>query len=572
MSCPPDERLLLAADGGGEAGEVRRHAAGCARCRDRLEALAALESLLAEADPLDPDLASRLLAIPDRAGRPLAPMALVAASLAAAALLSGLALWLHAADRRPDRSTVVARPPTAPRAAPAPETAAAPERGPAAGAPTSPPGAGPAPEPGVADLGREDLGRLARIARGPDAARAREAVVRLGEIGRAESVPVLVEALAVDGLRRDAVVALGRVGDARSLAPLATWLSDPALADVLCDAVVAIGGEEAARLLARHVGVVPSAEAGPWVRALARVDGDTGLCLLLELGDRAALTGLVRAALRAEESRVVPHLLAIAAGRDDALADRALLRLEDLAPPSAAADLGALLDRRTRRARAAQALARIDTAQAAARLWDAATWPEVRAAFRRGGVGVESYLLARLADGRFRDQLLAVDLLGLSGGPRAVRALEPLARTPSLAPGVVTALGRIGGPDAVTALGRLADTPSLRRDVIEALGYTGSADAVAVLARLGASERSLRDPAIDALARLPAPEAVSAIVRLDGEGPRRSTVRALRAMDHADVVAALHHLLDGDLADDARRTLAALGLPVSRGPGRVRLR
>jgi HEAT repeat protein len=518
LNCPPESELLLF-DDLEEAARARllSHVGSCPRCAGVLHVGSVLDDLLAgEDEPLPAALLDRIRAIPAREPAPRIRRIRFASALAAVAAAALLAVYVGTGSRRPG-----------------PEPAAATLRSRVTAALLAP---GPDSDDFFARRGDTVFVLLMRIADGSDADAARAAIRRLGATGRSEALPALADAIRKPDRREEVVAALAALGDPRAVPLLAPLLPDPALGGAAREAIATLGGDGAARALARAIAARgPVADREALVRALAGVGGRTGTRELLGLLDDRELGPTVQRAFAAYPARHVDSLLAIAGERDRRSSRRALRVLAFLAPDSAVPVLGRLLGDRDRRDLAARALVRIDTAEAGEALLSRPMTDEVQAAFLDAGPGLRRFLVSRLSGGSLIDQAQAVELLGVTGGPEAVRALAPLAGNRALAPAVLEALGRIGGPEAVEALGRLAREPLLTRSAIEALGETGAPEAVPVLARLGREDESIRGAAVRALVRLPSPGVVTAIRELT---PRRTAKRILAELDPALVRAA----------------------------------
>jgi HEAT repeat protein len=546
---PALDDLLLAAEDGD--GPPVRHAAGCPRCARVLAEVRALDALVERPDPLPRGLLERVLDAP----RGTAPRGPAWRAALAATVLGVFAFALFRVVPRSDEAD-----PPAPLAAVREAEPSAPAD----------------PTANLETWGADALLRLHRIARDDDPRLAGRALRRLGALGRAESLPVLVEVLAREDRRREAATALGRLGDTRSIGALAPLLADPESGDAVAEAVVRIGGGLAARALGQTLDLHPEDErAASWIEALGRVDGLAGtrrLAALLRDPDRR-LSAAARRTLDRHHGAVLPHVLAEATSRREASVEAALDVLEILRPEEAVPVLSGLLSSRTHRERAAGILARMDTPAAAEALVRALPQPAVRQALRQAGPVTEGRLLLHGRGASRHVRLLVIDALGLCGTRRSVPALEEMAGEAALAPGALVALGRIGGDEAVRALERLGSRRSLLRPVVRALGLTGSPAAVGVLERLVAQDRAVRDLAVESLSTLALEEAVVALVRLEAAGRLRGEgERALLSMDRGLVLAALDGMLGGDLAPSARRTLARLAPPPREGTRTVVLR
>ncbi len=485
-----------------------------------------LEALIARDEPLPEGLYERMLEVPERdAKRRRSIRTRTAAAVAAAAMLLLSLYMAHTrATGRPAERAV--RPVVAQVTPPAPVS------------------------PATASV--ETLGSLHRQARSRDVGIARAATVRLGELSRRESLPVLLEALGREACRDLAATALGSLGDERALPALERYLPDPAA----LAAVVRIGGPEAVETIERRLRLADAEESTSLVAAVAEVGGAAAADALARLFTDPGHGPCAWTALRTHENRLLPHLLA----RIVSDPDRVLPVLERLAPPSAVDAIQPLLAERAHRAKAARVLARIDTPEAHDALLAQPRAADVREAFRLAGPGMEARLLRDLSHGSRQDALDRIELLGLCGHEPSVAPLESLGADPVLGPRVLTALGRIGGDDAARALGRLASRTALRRPAVEALGWTRSKVAVDVLVDLAHERPDVLGPVLSALARHASPEAVTAIARLDERGTRAQ--RTLRGMDRDVVIPALLSMLDEADVPVARRALRAFGQEV----------
>ena len=543
--CPTRDDLILFVDGAlpsAEGDDVAHHLDQCADCRASRHALDDLDALLAESEPLPEGLIERLQVIPD--AHPQRPRCVASwrtggGGCDPARRGRGRARVEQSAATRPRRRA--RRPWVTPR--PWISTRCCSRRSP------------PATRSGLGSLSA-----LLSIAEDEDVEFARLAILRLGDLGRSEALPGLISALPREDRRATAIEALARLGNEGAVRVLAPLLEDPDVADETLDALARIGGTSCAQVLADRIDTLATpGEAGPYVIALAAVDGRVGAAALARLLDRDGFAELVIAAARASQARLVPHLIDLARERDAKAAFEALAVLEHLAPIEAVAEVALLLGDRRRRSAAARVLARVDTEESAAALFSASDLDDVRAAFQRCGPRTEAWLRAKLEDPRHQTKRDAVDLLARCGGPDSIPALRALATDRALAPIVVAAIGRIGGPVAVEVLDALSTERRLIAHVVDALGTTGARGAVAVLERIGLAERSQRAPAIEALARIPHADAVTAIFVLDaGRRLRSRTTRALLVMDRDVVTSTLTALLDSEHAPRARLALDAV--------------
>jgi len=540
MTCPTELTLTLYLDDALAASTRRKmdaHLAACPTCRAAAKVLADVEALLRSApDDAAPDgLTERVLAVPDRDRRRRVALLAVPTALAAALLV---VLWL--------------------------------------GSGPAPSGGGPLPKPDLRtrllsalehgdeqwleEKGEHVLEPLHRIALDEDPDAARRALLRLAGLGRRESLPVFCDATARADRRDEAVDALAALGDPRALRVLRPLLDDRRSWPRVLPALRSLGGDDAARAVAARLDAEEDPLAAlPLLDCLAEMEGTAATLALLRLAERPGLMADARAALIEGAEARMPELAAIArdGGQEDVR--RAIEVLPDLGRPEVVAVLAEMLDRRDHRETAARALARVDTADAARALLAAGDGDHVRRAFAAMGTDAEGVLLDLLAEGRPGERARASGLLGLCGGTRAVRTLEGLAQDRVLGKRAVESLGTIGSAEAVAALARLARDSTHRRTAVAALGGTGSEHAVPALAALAAEDRGLRREVLAALARIPSPRAVEAVLVVDPGPASRGAVRTLRRMRRSLVVPALTAMLKGDHRRDARGALVAMG-------------
>jgi type 1 glutamine amidotransferase len=160
----------------------------------------------------------------------------------------------------------------------------------------------------------------------------------------------------------------------------------------------------------------------------------------------------------------------------------------------------------------------------------------------------------------------ALRLLGITGSDSSVSAIAPLISDPALSQLAVNALFEIGTPAAKQALaGSLATVPAkLRPAVIGALGRDHVTEAAPALAKLAAGDDTVSAlAAIDALAALGTPDALSDLRQVNGGAENQTTLdwALLRAAGRvsADDAKPVYTALIKSGANSAVRVAAATG-------------
>lgn len=556
VSCPTFATLGSLIDGEDVSPDVRDHVASCLRCGHSVAMMKSLDGLLSPIGKPEPsaEFSSRLMAIPDQVPARTHRILFRLAPLAAAAvilLIAGIRGQFTTSAPEPSRGGGESGKPVPSEL-----------RGMVQNALAS------GSEEGRAILAELDGARLVilnRIALEDDAEAARAALLALAASGPRESLPAALAAVHKPDRRAEAVKLLAAIRDPKALPALEAHLPEAEHPGEVIDAIAAIGGVEAARILDRALTSLPS----PLLReravmAIARADGIVGTHVLLGRRGDPELSSYVFRAIEENADALVPHLLGLAERGEQ----RAFDLLGVLGRPEAVPGLIRMLDRSYSRTEAARVLALTDTiasADALIRRWQHA---DIREAFVDAGAVTEQRLIGLLFSKQKVDQRMAIELLAICGGSRAIKALLPLARKRDLAPAIIATLGRIGGPEAVAALDLLAEIPRLEREAIRALGTTGDESAVPILVTRGREHRVLRGEAVAALGHLNSPAAVRAILTLEPDRrPKSATVRTLKSMDRGVVLSALASLLTGDYGPAARRALDALDSGSS--PGRM---
>lgn len=556
MSAHPVMRLPALLDGElapAEAAEVNAHLDACDGCRREAERMQGLDLLLAPREELPLGLRTRLREIPTQHRAPVAVRFRWAAAAVVLMAVGAALLWNRGQPAVDSPTRDVASTPDVPAPISAQERM---ERALVAGTVEA--------DAYLDELGETILEPLYVASASKDDAVARAALRRLGALGVRDALPVLRRSLDREALRRTAIASLGVLGDPRAVPALRPFLADRATATLAIQSLVRIGEERAAQALADHAAREPGAVV---IDALGAVGGEPAARALANMaasGGRFA----ARARLVAQESEavLVPALLDVADGRDEHDASRALALLERLAPEDAVRRLAVMLERSTQRVGAARVLARIDSADAVAAVLRAGHAEDLDVVFDGAGPGAEAQLIEELDARDWRRRTRAIELLGRCGGARAVARLAELRGDRALAPHAVEALGRIGGADAVRTLAELGTERRLAAEVVAALGATGRAEAVPEILALAKRSRRLHRAALDALTHIPLPEAVTAIVTLDGGRHLRApTNHALRQMDATLVKRALIAMLDTENAAGARHALSKLTRRGSRG-------
>lgn len=580
MSCPFESEVLLLGDG--LAPTPRRfvleaHLALCPECAHVEATLEAVRETLrrgAEA-PLGA-IDSALAALPQRPRR--GALAWGAASLAAAA--AAILLWPGGAEPqlplRPDPA--------------APAMAAAeprdPERDPLLRLPP-PSMLTPALVSRLQDLdpaaedyeertaaltevvrrsGAPGIAELAALLGGTDPTLLAPALEVAARLASATLVDPLVRLLDRPEWAARAARALAATRSPRALPGLATALGGPAAAEA-CEALVAIGGREAARLLdARLTSPEGESEELELLGAIARTDPG----LAARRCCSAPFSAVVAKILARHGPSLLPELRRIAAGPDDFAASGAARAIGVLRDEASFEDLLRLAGRAPTAPAACQALLALGSGRGVeAALRAASRWPAAETAFV-GAAHAERFLLERLDAGTFTERRAALRLLAACGGAGTVSRISRGRLDRSLLPGAVAALGAIGGEEAIQALALLLPEKGLRGEVVRALGETRDPRALPLLRNLLAREGCTREVCA-ALARIENAESADMLLDLvlDGSG-RGEASRALASMPPSIVVPLLLGRLEGqDVRGRAREMLVRIA-GSDLGPGRER--
>lgn len=338
------------------------------------------------------------------------------------------------------------------------------------------------------------------------------AIIALGRIGDARAVPALTRVLLNDP---ESVIlaagALAKIGDRRAYQALSTLLGHERIAvrQAVISALNSLGHSE----MSRDV-VMWLRDANPRVReSAARIAGYFGYPeatdALLEC-TRDADENVRRAAVEN-----LPYL-------DDARALDILIHALKNETPSV-------------RASAARAFAFVEDKRTLPLLLEALRDDDLWVRyFAARSLGQHRWVeaidtLAQLAhhDPELPVRVSAIEALGNIGGARAVSTLAPLteSRNDDIAREALAALGKIAHPDALPPLlaALRARDAERRIDALRALGARGGegiADTLQWVAASDSDERVVR-AAINALAQIPTPEAVNALIALTADRTRR---------------------------------------------------
>lgn len=413
------------------------------------------------------------------------------------------------------------------------------------------------------------------------------AVIALGRIGDRRATPALIHILKSEkDLTIETAGALAKIGDPGAFEALLDLIGDPeaGVRQAAISAINSLGRPE----MAEHA-VTLLNDPNPYVRESAvKIAGYFGYAECVgSLLDRCQDTdeNVRRAAVEHlpyidDDDRIVPVL-------NDALQN---------GTPKA-------------RAAAAKAFGQIESSQALpsllAALNDADSWVRYFAARSIGlrGFTEATEALACLVstDAAGHVRIAALEALGSLGGPRAVAIIAPVVESEScdLACAALNALGAIGHPDSLPPLqdALRSSEPALRMSAASALakrGGIGVAEALQWVAAADSDDQVSRT-AIEALARLGAPEAINALIELTvvparledcvaalaqlGPGQidrvalglnhadsavRRAVVEALGRMKHPSATARLSDSLDDAAATVRLAAVNALGRLGSR--------
>jgi hypothetical protein len=383
-------------------------------------------------------------------------------------------------------------------------------------------------------LDRVGIGHLERTLRGGGASERERALSRLGSLGSARALELLVRALDPSGAAQSPRERLIVVR------ALAAHAKEPAVRECLVRVMT---------------GISASAERGEPLHALLR---DTAALALSASGDPPALEALGKA-LRQSGRVAQAAAAAIAAHPPSELS--ALVRAHYAPTIDLVAALEALGDERAfellrdvvrrgspeLRARAALALTRLgnfETVELSLRWAETPSQPTLRLA------AAEILLLARDQ----RGEALLAALLGAESTRAQALALAEKSGRPALEAPLLAAFAK--------------RDPSETSSLLAALGQSGGAQALALLEKLSC-DPALGDAAAYALSTSPAAEASAALSRLFArpECQRRAARAAtLRAAASAEVPRGLLPLLERLLAssEPKDRAVGALGLSLLR--------
>jgi len=384
-----------------------------------------------------------------------------------------------------------------------------------------------------------------------------EALVRYG----ARVVDLLVEQLDSEELdvRQAAVTALGRIGDGRAVPALVRALdSDPELVIGAAGALANIGDRRAFDALLQFIGHPYAAVRQAVIAAINSIGHpDTPDRALTFLGDPDPYVreSAVKIAGYFGYSQCRELLLDRCSDGDESVRCAALQHIPYLEDDRILSILASALQNGTAqvRASAAQALAQIESPGALTFLLAALNDPDqwvryfaARSIGRRAGAEAVDHL-ARLAqaDPAVPVRIAAIDCLAQIGGARAVGTLAPLAESDDvdLAHAAIAGLGLVGHPDVLPPLlAALRSHDKARRmHALRALGARGGQDSVDAIKWVAAADGDpeVAQGAIDALARLAAPESIGTLINLASEPSLRDAcVSALSQMgkEHIDAI------------------------------------
>jgi HEAT repeat protein len=329
---------------------------------------------------------------------------------------------------------------------------------------------------------------------------------------------------------------LGQIGSDRAVPALDGALDGSAAIEAR-EALVAIGGDAAAAVLARRARQTDDAEL---LDALARTAPKRAARLLAAEADVRAAR--VRTVLDRRRTQLLPELRRAAKGNDPRLASDAA-RLLGWAKDEASIDTlrGLTRDLKTRRA-ATAALVAVGTTAALEYAFATcyrAGGDATLAVLFQGAKHAEEFLLERLSQGTVAEKKVVLELLAHCGGAATLDALESGSWPGGLVHAALRTAGTVGGARAVAFIVRWRDRPSLRGDVIAALGETRDGSAVPVL-REFAENRRLAAPAAEALGKVATPDSARALVELlVRETSAPESARALARMPASIVVPVL---------------------------------
>lgn len=374
------------------------------------------------------------------------------------------------------------------------------------------------------------------------------AVIALGRIGDVKSVAALIGALERDAeLIVIAAGALAKIGDRSAFEALVAFLGHPdaAVRQAVIAALNSLGHPDMPRTM---VGLLKDSD--PRVRESAvKISGYFGYPACLDLlfercldPSEAVRCAAVEHVAYLDENRVVPALAGALSDpnpRVRAAAARALSHVE--MPLALAPLLTGLRDE--------DSWVRYFSARSLGKFERLASGPPPS---RNGAASIScpegttpdeifnTLVRITLKDTAIQVRIAAMEALGRTGGPRAVPVLSPLIdeSNPDIARAAMGALGLIDHPDALQPLLTALHTadPMKRQNAIRAFGERGGPDAAGALRWVATTDRddAVVEAAVEALAHMGSPEAVTALLTI-AEDPRRreSCVSALASLGEA---------------------------------------
>jgi len=406
------------------------------------------------------------------------------------------------------------------------------------------------------DAGDDGLRSLALVLGWLEGEAVQRALTRL--LGRATARKEVVEALVRHGrqatellidqlgsgdleVRQAAVIALGRIGDTRAVPALVRVLaSDRDLVIPAAGALAKIGDRGAFEALLELISNSDAAvrqAAVAAINSLGHPEMPKRALTLLSDPDPRVRESAVRIAGYFGYAECSELLLERCRDKDENVRRAAIEHIPYIEDERGIPTLADALENETPRVRAsaAQALAQVEPAAAMSHLLcaldDEDQWVRYFAARSIGRHGYPEGLdaLGRLAksDPATHVRIAAMESLGGIGGPRAVAVLASLVDSddPDLTRAALSGLGMIGHPDALPPLLAALRSPasSRRIDALNALGKRegpGVVDAIEWIAAADDDEKVVQ-AAIDALASLATPAAITTLMRLTSDPVRR---------------------------------------------------
>jgi len=391
-----------------------------------------------------------------------------------------------------------------------------------------------------------------------DPALARRALTVASFAPRVRYVEPAAELLADPAFGPAAARLLGQIGSPHAVPALDRALDGPQAIEAR-EALVAIGGESAATVLARRTG-----DDAAMLDALVRT-APAHAALLWTDPDAPAFDRV----LRQRRDLLLPALREIAGGRDPRRAAAAALLLGRAGDAESVALLRRLArDLRTRSA-AVEALVATGTLPALeaaiAICYRAGSESGLEAHFG-GARAAEAILLRTLDGGTVAQQSAALRLLAHCGGDAALDRIEQTEWRGGLVRDALVAAGMIGTPRAVAVLLRWRNRAALRPALIDALGATGQAAAVPYLRSLEERDAARAATALGSIAHT---DSVRALIELlDYDRGATAAANALAQMPARLVVPVLlESLARRSVARRAHEVLVQMtGMDLGREP------